>query len=246
MKTLSALTILSFTLVFSAPLHAEKESKKNDLPAKKQKASSEAEIINEVERIEKDLNTARKKTLDAIGKKEAAEKDLQAQKKTARELEEKADELLKSLEAIQKSRLAAKLETHRKTHKGYDDKNMPSELNEASKTFEILRLKLDETYKAREVEKQLEKIKTELAKTKSANEKAEAAARDTRKQASETQTKLADANRAIEAQLKTIFDLKKEAKANTEALENRDAQIKKLRENRRTPDKRPNKQADSN
>ncbi|MGJ8642996.1 MAG: hypothetical protein ACSHX9_06280 [Luteolibacter sp.] len=247
MKIPYLLAIISLAAAFTSPLQAAKENKKTDAPTKKEATLSEAEIKNEVRRIEKELEATRKKTLDAISKQEAAKDDLEAQKKTARDLQEKAAEMLKSLEAAQKSRLAAEIETQRKNTKGSDDKNMPGELTDVSSTLDLLRLKLDQTNKTDELSKELEKAKAELAKSKSAKDKAEAALRDTRKQAGVNQTKLNNANRAIEAQLKTISDLRKEAITNSEALakaqlslKNRDAQIKKLSENTRTPRVRSN------
>ena len=110
------------------------------------------------------------------------------------------------------------MEAQRKNSDISDDKNMPGEMTDLTKTLDELRFKLDQTYGADELSKELEKTKAELAKNTAAKDKAEAAARDTRKQAEETQTKLNNANRAIEAQLKTISDLRREAKANAEAL----------------------------
>lgn len=253
MKTPYPLAIISLAAVFASPLHAAKDNKKTDSSTKKEAALSEAEIKNEVRRIEKELDATRKKTLDAISKQKAAKDDLEAQKKTARELQEKAAEMLKSLEAAQKSQMAAEIEAQRKKHKESDDKSMPGELYDVSETLDLLRLKLDQTNKADELSKELEKVKAEFTKNKAAKDKTEAVARDARKLAEETQTKLKNANRAIETQLKTIFDLRKEAKANAEelakakqAIKDRDAQIKKLRENSRTPRERPNKRAENN
>lgn len=253
MKIPYPLAIVSLAVVLASPLHAAKDNKAADAPAKKEATPSEAEIKNEVRRIEKELEATRRKTLDAINKQKAAKEDLDTQKKTARDLQEKATEMLKSLEAVQKARLAAEIKAQRKNANGTEDNSMPGELADVSNTLEVLRIKMDRTYKADELSKELEKVKAELTKSKAAKDKTEAAARDARKLEEETQAKLKNANRTIETQLKTIFDLRKEAKANTEALakakqalEDRDAQIKKLRENSRPPRERNNKRAENN
>ncbi|MEP2775587.1 MAG: hypothetical protein ABJQ29_03540 [Luteolibacter sp.] len=277
MKIHRPLAIASIAFALSTPLHAERDKKQPDPQDKKQPTMSGAEIEKSIRDIEKELEATRKKTLEALSKHDAAQKDLEAEKNAAKELQQKATELSKELETIRKNDRSNEIDSLRKESSDPSFKNLPPEVKDATLAVDALQLKLEETYGTKKANQELEKTKKQLEQSQSAKAKAEQAANESRKNTAEleaqvtslrkqlsdtsatekklaeTQAKLDNVNRALEAQLKTLSDTRKQAHTSAaelvkakEEIKRRDAEIEKLRNAPAEKKERPKKRDGGN
>ena len=237
MKTPHRIAAALAAVTLTATLYAQKDSDKAAPPKKENSVPTEAGIRNDLKSIEKELQAARKKTLDAIAKQEASKKELEAGKQTARALQDKAAQLAKSLEAVREAKMNTGMQALRQSAGRAEDKGIPNEIKEASSALDSLRIQMDQTYGADQLAEELAKSKAKLATTESEREKAREVARKAIEKVRENVKKLNETKRELESTQKTVSTLQKESKADKEALakaeetlKERDSQIKKLRE----------------